>query len=368
MRTTFAVVVLCLAVAQVIAQEDAPAGFVMKVEGDSTEKFKVSCELAKPHDQSSPEALVDSWIRITDSRPANQQAEDAVLGRWIDAVNKAIDADAKTLLTEDAFKHLVEGRRLEAERNAEQARNRKQNPPVTTRLATTVENGVTRIRVQQTVKWTWNEEVGTETTLYRLTCTKGNDGKWRISELAIAERGADDEDEAKVDYEATVPPVLTSLYMLRRRAECTYKLATVRQDTPESAARTLLEGLLPRREKLVLEGHARNFAGLMRLHEELYTADFTGETKKKVELYYPLKEQPDHSLVEPMVSVEENIHTVWFKVMYAGSTNLMRAIAVKLKKVGEVWMVTEAGVSEEYGEFVGYQRVSDIYELIRNAG
>lgn len=368
MRTTFAVVVLCLAVAQVIAQEDAPAGFVMKVEGDSAEKFKVSCELAKPHDQSSPEALVDSWIRIADSRPANQQAEDAVLTGWIDAVNKAMDAAAKTLLTDDAFKLLDEGRRLETERNAEQARERKQNPPVTTRLATIVKNGVTRVPVRQTVKWTWNEEVRTETILYRLTCTKGDDDKWRISQLELKERGGQDEKDDSVDYQATVPPVLTSLYMLRRRAECTYKLATVRQDTPEAAARTLLEGLLPRREKLVLEGHARNFAALMRLHEELYTADFTGETRKKVELYYPLKEQPDHSLVEPKVSVEENIHTVWFKIMYAGSTNLMRAIAVKLKKVGEVWMITEAGVSEEYGEFVGYQRVSDIYELIRNAG
>jgi hypothetical protein len=140
------------------------------------------------------------------------------------------------------------------------------------------------------------------------------------------------------------------------------KVEGYRQDTPQNAALALYRYLIPTNERLQLQTVQRAYTGLVEILEGLVTEDVIKQSKEPdedlVDFLYKM-----HDLeVESVTEGADGARHVKFKPVSEWAS----AFEVRVRKVGDVWKIYEAGRhrpkwSDSGDTTYEYEKLDNIY-------
>lgn len=371
MRAAFiAAACAALLVAVSISAQDKPEPavkppFEFNCTGDTVDNFKVTMVVNQKVDQSTARGVVEAYLGFDDGRSNTSKSFLDARARWDELTLKELTALEAKLLAPETCKAAESARKAESAKRLEKHRDAR---AAEVAAETKAEDGTVVIETVQ--KFTdgtpdktgkINEHTGEEK--QRFTCAKGKDGKWRISKMERWTPHLDRETEEWVS--AWMDNSLSLGGMLALTDERLDKRAEFKQDTPENAALSLYNALLPRKFeylvrflKLMLSDRNKHMEALV--SPEL-ASDARNAIKRQTEKY--AKQVPESALAaEPAVDGKDGTKIVKYKK----SREWLPDVQVTLKQVDGKWMVVEAGVWEtKSGTDDGpkYRAIEDVYEL-----
>ena len=345
---------LLLIVATTISgQETAPAKplpFEFKVSGDTVESFKAEFKLNAKVDQSTPEALVNSYCLLTDNRSEVSDAIEKTFDPVQDIVRKAEQPIRAKLFSEEVQKKVAEAEKPDEEssKDSEYGRNATE--------ISNVSDGANGAKLVETVQVTWfmmesyNEETGEPTgemekqenkSKQRFTCSKGEDGNWRIDKVeAKYSWGMKGTDEEESEWEPTSTIVH---YMMMR--EAVEKPEELKQDTPENAALSMFNHLLRQRSAWQDEMQSRALSGWVEAIMPMFSEEGLKNPDEAKEGEEGEEEMFGENTKREVDFVSDDADGVK-RVKFKASNEWMGAVEVYVKKDGEVWKIVKAGYYE----------------------
>lgn len=349
--------VLLLVAASVSGQETEakkPAPFEIKISGDSIENLKTEFKLNAKLDQSSPEALINSYCLLADNRSEVNDANEASFKKVQDILRKAEQPIRAKLFTEEMDKKVSEAKKPEADSDDS---DYGAEPTEITKVS----DGADGAKLVETLQKTWymmeswDEETGEPTgkkekqvneQKQRFTCSKGEDGNWRIDTVESWQPDYENWNGME-DPAHKWTPTRTIIHWMMEQ-EKPEKPAELKQDTPENAALSLFNHLLRQRETWNDEIQSRAIGGwvdaLMPLFSEKgmkdpSEAEEEGEEDGEEEDMFGRNKKRE---IEFVSDDADGVKRVKFKK----SSEWFGAVEVYVKKDGEVWKIVKTGYYE----------------------
>jgi hypothetical protein len=329
------ILLIALLAMPLFAQEKAPLEW--KVSGDTVETFRM--ELVQNHkmDQSSARALVLSYAAYTDNRDSTAAMMKKVGEKWDAAVAKSLEKAEAELLTADAIKAM-------RAHKPESVPERKLQPVKV--VSETSRDGVTWVETTQAIEVPY-KELGTGKVLMqkqelrlRYVCAKVGE-KWRIRAIeqqVIDEEGTPKDGKAPTKWVADpglLPVIIYALKQDAGRAE----VPDARRESAESAARSLFESLIARRDTLTESVRAKGLSAWLEALKPLVTDEFYKAQDTLAAEWLKQKTDDAPREVEKVTDNDDGSKTVRFKPRdsYSG------AVEVRVVREGEAWKVHSAG-------------------------
>ncbi|MCB9895019.1 MAG: hypothetical protein H6839_11265 [Planctomycetes bacterium] len=348
------------------AQDTAKPPFEWKVSGDTVETFKLEFNAIKAIDQSSPKALVETWGAYTDNRQSTSKSMDAVGEKWDAALEKSLRAYESKLLADEFLKRRDADKAGEEKGEVTYSSTRGEEKVTGESID---EVGATLVETTQSVKvrqkdWKTDEwKETTEESKTRYTCIKGEDGKWRINRIEQQRKQVDMDGNVKMTWKEQ-GTMLDFMLFYRRQYENRKALPALKQDTPEGAALSLFENLIPTREELGNSIHSKGLKAWTDLLEGLFTKSYMKGLDKKFEEWAGNDPEKAKREIETTGDGEDGAKNVLFKKQDEWSS----ALEVRVKKFDGVWKIVDAGYWQdklgENGEVTKeFVSETDVYSL-----
>lgn len=346
------------------AQDAAKAPFEWNTSGDSVETFKMQLVQRHKPDQSSAVAVVETYAAYSDNRRATADMMKAVGARWDAAVARSLEKHEAELLTPEAIKALraAPGRDAAAER---------------TRHATAIAGqstaeDVTLVETTQTVEVPY-KELGTGKVLVqkqevrqRFACVRGSDGKWRVRGIelqTVDEQGKPKDGKAPMKWVADTGMLVFILYAAKLD-EAGAEIPSVRNDTPQDAAMSLFDSLIPRRDRLSQSVSARGLDDWLAVLKPLFTPEFVEANEMLAAQWIRETPAEPRREVDKTTEQADGSRVVRFKPrdMFTG------AMEVRVTRAGDKWQVAAAGYFESDRDDKGkptwtYKAEPNLYNL-----
>ena len=358
--------VLLLVAASVSGQDTEakkPLPFEFKVTGDTVETFKAEFKLNAKIDQSTPEGLINSYCLLADNRGEVSKAQETAFKPIPDIIRKAEQPIRARLFTEEMAKKVAETE------NPDDSENKSEYGQEATEILS-VTDGKDGAKLVETVQKTWfmmegwDSETGEPTgkmekqereAKLRYTCSKGQDGNWRIDMVERQEQAwAGMDEEPSFEWVATK----TTIHWVMERAKAG-KPDELKQDTPENAALSLFNHLLRQREAWNDEMHYRALRGWMDAIMTMFSEKgLKGPEKEEGEDDTELFGTKVKREVEFVSDDADGVKRVKFKP----SNEWFGAIEVYVKKEGEVWKIVKTGYYETDWDMEGNMKETDFVE------
>lgn len=347
------------------AQEGADKPpYQFRAEGDTVESFKASLTVHQKVDQASARGTVEAWAGFSDGRDVTRNADAQVRQKWQAAVQKSLAPWEELLLTTEMRESLA---RFRAEEQAEgPGKDRTTNATEVTSESSvdektaqveTLQKVVSRVpgKDGQVTEQAWEVR-------YRYTCSRGEDGKWRINKLERKQRDWEQPDKEVWVWKPEIG-MLSIIYMML--AQAAPKAAVEpRQATAEEAARSLYESLIAREAEYGRKVSQIAFPLLRDQMEQLFTAEYLEAAKVAAELEVKREESDAKTALEvdTVTDGEGGTKLVKFKPFARWSPPVQ--VAVKL--VEGKWKIAEAGLWENKGGIdkgPQYRALPNVYKL-----
>ncbi|MCA8913945.1 MAG: hypothetical protein KDB90_00935 [Planctomycetes bacterium] len=348
------------------AQETAKPPFEWKVSGDTVETFKLEFTAIKAIDQSSAKALIETWAAYTDNRESTSKSMDVVGEKWDAALAKSLRAHESKLLAEEFIK------RRDAEKEGEEKGEVTYSSTRGEEKVTgesTDQKGTTWVETTQSVKvrqkdWQsgeWKET--TEESKSRYACVKGEDGKWRISRIEQQRKQVDKDGNVVMTWKEQ-GTMLDFMLFYRRQFENRKPLPALKQDSPEAAAMSLFENLLPTRDELGNSIHSKGLKAWTDTLEGLFTKTYMAGLDKKFEEWSKDGAEKPKREIDATGLGEDGVKNVRFKPR----DEWTGAIEVRVKEIDGKWVIVDAGYWQDKMEKDGkvtkeFISEPDVYSL-----
>ena len=340
--------------------------FAWRVSGDTVETFKLQFEANRAIDQSSAKAVVESYAAYTDNRPSTAGAMDEVGSKWDEALARTLETyEAKLLDAEFMKRRAAPQDEQDSEVTFTSTRGEEKVD------GESVEDGINWVQTVQTIKirqkdWQSGEWKATvEDSITRYACEKCEDGKWRIARIEQQRKQISKGGEVSNVWREQAP-MLDFMLFYRQQYEDRKALPALKQDTPQTAALSLFEHLVPKREELGNSIHSKGLKAWTDLLEGLFTPARMEAARKKFTDWGKNAVKPEKRVIESTTDGAGGIKIVRIKPRDEWSA----VIELRLKQVDKLWKITEAGYLQDKMDREGkvvkeFVAELDIYALDR---
>lgn len=366
MKTRLLLGVAALALLAVAVQgQDAPAEkppYEWKFEGETADVFKATIVVNQKVDLSTPRGVVEAYSGFTDGRDITRKADSVVRAAWQAALNKSLAGWEEKLLSKEAREALAKAR----DEDSRDTGSDRTSTPTEIKAETKVDDNTVQVETyQKTINRAPGKDGQVNESVWenklRYTCSKGEDGKWRIGKMERHQRDWSSEEEKFVWKEDI--GMLSFLYFTLA-AKPPAEAVEPKQDTAENAALSLYTGLIARSEALQGRLGTAAFPSFRDNLEPLFTKGFIDAAKieAEVEGKRPEGEKPAAAEVESVTDGENGTKVVKLKKFSDWSA----PVQVTVKQVDGKWLVMEAGVIENVGGIdrgPQYRAIGNIYNL-----